>query len=213
MGKIEWFITSTFQKTHAETLLQQSYGFQECSLSGEVIKNLPLPSDKSSYRSSFLNLIFQSINQIWVKYLNIRVWMEFYKCLRRAKKTKQLCQVFLQWVNAPLCYTWPQLSKAQWEKPGALPVVWRKSYMYFKSSEIGSWPHVSIHLQENIYFFTDVQFKCTHQIRCIVLFSDHLCSMLRWFMYSFEHSCSCRRGETYWSVSTGRSTGMQHITV
>lgn len=110
------------------------YGVQECSLSGEVIKNLPLPSDKSSYRSNFLKPIFQSINQIWVKYLKIKVWIESYKCLQSAKKMKESCQVFLQWVSAHLCYTWRQLPKTRWEKPVTLPVVWRKNYTYFQTS-------------------------------------------------------------------------------
>lgn len=173
-----------------------SYDFQECSLSGDVIKNLPSPSHKSSYRSSFLNLIFQSINQIWVKYLNIKVWMELYKCLWSTKKTKRSCQAFLQRVSAQLRYTGPQLPKARWEKPVALPVVWRKSYMYFKNSErlAPGLMFQSIY-KENIYLFTDVQFKCTQQRRFTVLFSDHLPSVPRWFMYSFEHSCSCERGE------------------
>lgn len=99
------------------------YGFQECLLSGEVIKNLPMPSDKSSYRSNFLKPIFQSISQIWVKYLKIEVWMEFYKCLRSAKKVKECCQVFSWWVNAHVCCKRPQLPKAEWEKPARRPVL------------------------------------------------------------------------------------------
>lgn len=111
------------------------HGFQECSLSGEVIKNLPLPFDKSSYRSNFLKPIFQSINQIWVKYLKIKVRMESYECFQSAKKIKESCQVFSPWVDVHLCYKWPPLLKARWEKPVTLPLVWRKNYTSFQSSE------------------------------------------------------------------------------
>lgn len=133
-AKLNDLLQAFYQKTHAETLHQQ---YLMVSKSAHYqVKSLKTCHClwKPSYRSSFLNQIFQSIHQIWVKYLNIKVWKEFYKCLRSAKKTKQLRQVFLRWVNAQLCYTWPQLPRAKWEKPAALPVVWRKNYTSFKSS-------------------------------------------------------------------------------
>lgn len=192
-----------------------SYGFQECSLSGEVIKNLPLPSDKSSYRGSFLNLIFQSLNQIWVKYLNIKVWMEFYKCMWSAKKTKQLWQVFLQWVNAQLCYTWPQLPKAKWEKPVALPVVWRKNYIYFKSSERLA-PGLKFQSISKKIFAYSLMFSLNAHTR-----EDTLSFFQTIYVHCPDGSCTALNTpvaveevkETDWSVGIGRGTGMQHITV
>lgn len=107
--------------------------FHECSLSGEVIINLPLPSDKSSYGSNLLRPVFQSINRLSQR--EIKVWMEIYACLQSDGKIKELCQVCPQRVSGRLWQKWARVPKTEWEKPVALPVLWGKNYTCFQNLE------------------------------------------------------------------------------
>lgn len=99
-------------------------------------------------------------------------------------------------VNAQLCNTWSQPPKAKWEKPSDTAVVWKKNYTYFKSSERLA-PGLTFQSIYKKIFTYSLMFSLNAHTREDALFSVFrlLCSMPRWFMYSFEHSCSCGRGE------------------
>lgn len=159
---MEWFITgilpenSCWETSSAVSVVP--FAFRKCSLSGQVIKTCHWLLVNQVIEAIFLHPIFQSINQIWVIYLKIMVWIEFCKCLLSAKKTVELCQVSLPWVSLPIGVIHGPTPQSQArEASTSAHGLKEEQHIFSELREICSWSSASIHLQENIYSHPDVQ--------------------------------------------------------